>query len=96
MIDMPLPPLMILLPGCFLAGFFIGYGYFRALRATANLIVQEGSPLLGVALTLGRLSLLVSGFFVAALAGGLALLAALGGLLCARALMLYKTPGAES
>jgi hypothetical protein len=32
-------PLIVLLPICFLGGLFIGYGYFRALRETANLIV---------------------------------------------------------
>jgi len=90
MIDLSTLPLFITLPTCFLGGLFIGYGYFRALRETTNLIVREGQPLLGVALTLGRLSLLTSGFFIAVLAGGLALLAALAGLLCARALMLRR------
>jgi hypothetical protein len=90
MIDLSGLPLFILLPSCFLAGLFIGYGYFRALRATADLIVHEGQPLMGLALTLGRLSLLVTGFFIAVLIGGLALLATFAGVLCARALMLYK------
>jgi hypothetical protein len=45
---------------------------------------------MGLALTLGRLSLLVTGFFIAVLIGGLALLATFAGLLCAKALMLYK------
>lgn len=90
MIDLSDLPLFILLPSCFLAGFFIGYGYFRALRATADLIVHEGQPLMGLALTLGRLSLLVTGFFIAVLIGGLALLATFAGVLCAKALMLYK------
>ena len=90
MIDLTSLPLFILLPGCFLAGLFIGYGYFRALRATADLIVHEGQPLMGLALTLGRLSLLITGFFIAVLIGGLALLATFAGVLCAKALMLYK------
>ncbi|PRY80537.1 F1-F0 ATPase (N-ATPase) AtpR subunit [Yoonia maritima] len=90
MIDLSAIPLLITLPVCFLAGLFIGYGYFRALRATADLIVQDGQPLLGLALTLGRLSLLVTGFFIAVLAGGFALLATFAGLLCAKALMLYR------
>jgi hypothetical protein len=90
MIDLSVTPLLISLPICFIAGLIIGYGYFRALRATANLIVQEGQPLLALALTLGRLSLLITGFFIAVLAGGLALLATLAGLLCAKALMLYR------
>lgn len=90
MIELSSLPLFIILPGGFLAGLFIGYGYFRALRETANLIVREGQPLLGLALTLGRLSLLATGFFIAVLASGLALLATLAGVLCAKALMLYR------
>ena len=90
MIDLSGLPLFILLPGCFLAGLFIGYGYFRALRATADMIVHGGRPLMGLALTLGRLSLLTTGFFIAVLIGGLALLATFAGVLCAKALMLYK------
>jgi hypothetical protein len=90
MIDLSSLPLHLLLPGCFLAGLFIGYGYFRALRETANLIVREGQPLLALAWTLGRVSLLITGFYIAVLAGGLALLATLGGVLCAKALMLYS------
>ncbi len=90
MIDLSTLTLIITLPTCFLGGLFIGYIYFRALRETANLIVRGGHPLLGLALTLGRLSLLTSGFFIAVLAGGLALLAALAGVLCAKALMLRQ------
>jgi hypothetical protein len=90
MIDLSSLPLFITLPVCFIGGLFIGYGYFRALRATADLIVSEGQPLMAIALTLGRISLLVSGFFIAVLAGGLALLATLAGLLCARAVMVRQ------
>jgi hypothetical protein len=90
MMDLSGLSLFILLPSCFLAGLFIGYGYFRALRATADLIVHEGQPLMGLALTLGRMSLLVTGFFIAVLIGGLALLATFAGVLFAKALMLYK------
>lgn len=90
MIDLSTMPLFVILPVCFLAGLFIGYGYFRALRATADLIVKEGQPLLALALTLGRLSLLITGFLIAVLGGGLALLATLAGLLCAKALMLHN------
>jgi hypothetical protein len=64
MIDLSTLPLFITLPACFFGGLFIGYGYFRALRTTADLIVHEGQPLLGLALTLGRLSLLATGFFI--------------------------------
>lgn len=88
MIALSTIPLFITLPVCFLGGLFIGFGYFRALRATADLIVGAGKPLLGLALTLGRISLLATGFYVAVLAGGFALLAALAGVMCAKALML--------
>lgn len=90
MIDLSTLPLLIILPTCFIGGLFIGYGYFLALRETTNLIVREGRPLLAVALTLGRLSLLATGFFIAVLAGGLALLATLAGVLCAKALMIRR------
>ena len=90
MIDLSSPPPFILLPGCFLGGLFIGYGYFRALRATTDLILHEGQALMALALTLGRLSLLATGFFIAVLIGGPALLATLGGVLMAKALMLHK------
>ena len=83
-------PLIVLLPVCFLGGLFIGYGYFRALRETANLIVGGGQPLRAVVLTLARISLLATGFFIAVLAGGLALLAALAGVLCAKWIMLRR------
>jgi hypothetical protein len=90
MIDLSTIPLILLLPGCFLAGLFVGYGYFRALRETINLIVRQGQPLLGLALTLGRLSLLATGFFIAVLVGGPALLATFAGVLCAKAVMLHR------
>lgn len=81
-------PLVFLLLICFLGGLFIGWGYFRALRETANLIVGGGKPLRAIVLTLARISLLATGFFIAVLAGGLALLAALAGVLCAKWIML--------
>lgn len=79
---------IITLPSSFLAGLLLGYGYFAALRATAKLITAQGQPLLGIGLTLGRLALITAGFTLAALQGALPLLAALAGLLCAKALML--------
>ncbi len=91
MMDLSAMPLQITLPACFLGGIVLGYVYFRALRMTAELIVSQGHPLLGLALTFGRLALLLAGFYVAVMAGGLALLAALGGVLCAKALMLRTT-----
>ena len=90
MIELASLPLHITLPAFFLGGLFIGYGYFRALLETANLIVREGQPLLVLALTLGRLALLVTDFSIAVLAGGFALLATLAGVLCAKALMLAR------
>ena len=83
-------PLIVLLPVCFLGGLFIGWGYFRALRETANLIVGGGKPLRAIVLTLARISLLTTGFFIAVLAGGLALLAALAGVLCAKWILLRR------
>lgn len=83
-------PLMFVLPISFLGGLFIGYGYFRALRETANLIVGGGKPLRAIVLTLARISLLATGFFIAVLAGGLALLAALAGVLCAKWILLHR------
>jgi len=88
MIKLAALPLPLLLPVCFLGGLLLGYLYFRALRETANLIVSHGHPLLGMILTLGRLALLCVGFYLAVLAGGLALLAALAGVLGAKWLML--------
>ena len=90
MIDLSTIPLFVLLPVCFLGGLFIGYGYFSALRETAHLIVNGGEPLKAIALTLGRISLLATGFFVAVLLGGLALLAAFAGVLCAKWIMLHR------
>ena len=83
-------PLIVLLPVCFLGGLFIGWGYFCALRETANLIVGGGKPLRAMVLTLARISLLATGFFIAVLAGGLALLAALAGVLCAKWTLLRR------
>ncbi len=85
-------PLAIILPACFVGGLGLGYAYFLALRETARLIVAQGHPLIGLALTLGRLSLLCAGFYVAVLAGGAALLAALAGVLCAKVILLRAAP----
>jgi hypothetical protein len=91
MIDVSTLPLPLTLTVCFIGGLLLGFIYFRALRMTANLIVGGGQPILGLALTLGRLALLATGFYVAVLAGGFALLAALAGVLCAKGLMLRQT-----
>ena len=89
MIDLSTLPLHITLPVCFLGGLLLGYVYFYALRETVNLIVGHGNPALGLTLTFGRLAGLGVGLYVAALAGGFALLATLAGVLCAKALMLH-------
>ena len=93
MIDLSALPLPVTLALCFLGGLLLGYAYFRALRKTTDLIVGGGSALLGLALTFGRLVLLGAGFYLAVLAGGFALLAALGGVLCAKALLLRQPKG---
>lgn len=90
MINVTILPLDLLLPVCFLGGLVIGYVYFRALRETADLIVSRGHPLLAMILTLGRLALLCAGFYLAVLAGGVALLAALAGVIGAKGLMLRQ------
>lgn len=90
MMNVPFLHPAILLPVCFLGGLIIGFGYFRALQATTDLILRQGKPLLALALTLGRMSMLVTALYIAVLAGGPALLSAFGGVLCAKALMLYR------
>jgi Cu/Ag efflux pump CusA len=96
MIDLAALPLSLTLPICFLAGLVLGYAYFRAVRETADLIVGQGPLLLGLALTLGRLALLCAGFYLAVQAGGLALLAALAGVLCAKTVMLRQARRADA
>ena len=91
MMDMFSFPLPLVLIVCFLGGLLLGYAYFRALRATTELIVGGGSVLLGLGLTLGRLAFLSAGLYLAVLGGALALLAALAGVLCAKALLLRQT-----
>lgn len=96
MIDLSALPLSVILPACFLGGLALGYVYFRAMRQTANLIVSQGHPVLGLALTLGRMALLCAGFFLAVQAGAVALLAMLAGVLCAKYLMLRQAQRTEA
>ena len=84
-----LPP-FVLLQVCFLGGLLVGYSYFRALRETAHLLVDGGAPLRAIALTLGRISLLGTAFYIAVLLGGGALLATFAGVLCAKWIMLRR------
>jgi len=79
-------PLLLLIPLCFAGGLVVGVGYFRALRLTTDLIVGGGSPLPALVLTAGRLAVLGAGLFLAVLAGGPTLLAALARILAAKAL----------
>jgi hypothetical protein len=90
MIDLQAVPLLLILPLCFAGGLGVGFVYFRALRATADLLVSGDRPLLGLMLSLGRFACLGVALYVAVQAGGLALLATLAGILCARAWMLRK------
>jgi hypothetical protein len=83
----------LILPACFAGGLLLGLAYFLSLRMTANLIVGQSRPVLAIALTLGRLGLLVAGFYAAVLFGGMALLSALGGVLVAKMLLLRRTRG---
>jgi hypothetical protein len=94
MIDLSPLSLPAALPVFLLGGLVLGYAYFRAVRATADLVVSQGNLLCAVALTLGRLALLSAGFYLAVKAGGAALLTALAGVLGARALMLRRTRSA--
>ena len=91
MMDLTDLPVAVTLPLCFLAGLGLGTVYFRALRRTADLIVRGGRPLLGLALTLARLSMIAAGFYMAVLLGGGPLLATLAGVLIAKTLVLRQT-----
>lgn len=96
MISLQTVPVFLSVPVCFIGGLALGFAYFHALRMTADLIVEGRRPLLGLALTLGRFGMLGLGFYGAVLAGGFALLAALAGVLCAKALMLGQTRGGSA
>jgi hypothetical protein len=96
MIDLHTAPLLVILPVCFAGGLGMGFAYFRTLRTTAGLLVRGERPLLGLALTFGRLVCLGAGLYVAVLVGGLALLAALAGVLCAKTIMLRRMRGAHA
>ncbi len=71
-------------------GLVVGFVYFSALRATADLIVCGGPLLQALALTMGRIGVLGAGLLVAALSSGPVLLAALVGVLCAKTVMLRR------
>lgn len=69
-------------------GFLLGFGYFHALRKTTDLLLAQGSMLLVLALTLGRIAAIAAGFYLAALVGAPALLAAFAGAMLGRAMIL--------
>jgi len=73
---------------CYTGGLLLGFVYFKALRLTTDLIVTNERPIMGIVLTIGRLGLICAGFYVAVLIGALALLAALTGVLSAKALIM--------
>jgi hypothetical protein len=93
MMDLTAMPLLLTVPAAFAGGLALGLLYFRALQATTELIVGDGSATLAFALTAGRVALLGAGFWLASQSGGAALLAALAGVLCAKALMLRRVQG---
>ncbi len=95
MIDLHAVPLFLILPICFAGGSLLGFLYFRTLRVTTDMLVMGDRPLLALALTFGRLVCLGAGLYVAVLAGGLALLAALAGVLCAKFRVLGSARGAR-
>ena len=93
MIDMHAVPLLVLLPVSLAGGFALGLAFFRVMHISADLLVEGQRPLLALALTAGRFALVGAGLYGAALAGGLALLAAFAGVLCARSMMLRRARG---
>jgi hypothetical protein len=90
----PLPLLLALTLG-FVGGLVLGGLFFHALRVTAALIVGGGSPLLGLALTMARFSLLGGALYLVALSGGPTLIAALAGVLCSKRLILLHAKGID-
>jgi len=72
----------------------LGYGYFRALHRTTDLIVSKGSVALALALTLGRMVAIAVGLYLVVLAGAVALIAAFAGVLAGRAFVMRGHRGA--
>ena len=88
-------PLALTLPLCFAGGLLLGFAYFRALHWTTALIINGGSPVLALSLSLGRLIMIGVGFYLAVLFGGLALLATLAGVLTVKTVMLRQNEGQQ-
>jgi hypothetical protein len=87
-------PWQVAVPLFFAGGFLLGFGYFSALRRTTALLLRQGSMLLVLALTLARMAAITAGFFLAALVGWQALLAAFAGAMLGRALIVAKNQAA--
>ncbi len=90
MIDPYILRTLMTLSACYIGGLLLGFGYFKALRLTTDLIVTNRQPIVGIAMTIGRLGLICTGFYAIVQIGALALLAALTGVLSAKALILRQ------
>jgi len=71
-----------------IGGLLLGAAYFVALRRTAGLISTGGSRVMPAALTLGRFAAAALFFAAAARCGGVPLVSAFLGFLCARGVAL--------
>ena len=89
-------PILLLLPVCFAGGAILGLGYFRSLKLSADLIVKGAPPIPVIALTFGRLIVLIAGFAVALQAGGIGILATLAGVIAGRELIVRRKWGART
>ena len=72
------------LSACLAAGVVLGLVYFMMLRRAALLVLRGGRTSLLLALTVGRLALMVGGLYWASRFGALPLLAAAAGVLVGR------------
>lgn len=96
MIELSALPHYVSIPLGFIIGLLLGYGYFCALRKTTIMIVTTGYPLMALALTFSRLAMLVAVLYATALIGGPALVAALMGVIFAKAWMLRGVGGKDT
>jgi hypothetical protein len=83
----------MMVPAFFAGGVLLGYGYFRALHKTTDMLLGKGSMLLVLALTLARVAAIGMGFYLAVLVGAPALIAAFAGAMLGRALILRRGKG---
>jgi len=82
-----------MLAGWLAAGLLLGVIYFSVVRRSADLLVSGGAIAFAISLVAFRLALLVTGLYVAAVCGTLPLLAAAGGVLVGRGIVLRRKPG---